>query len=60
MSFDRLEALEKQWKLRPPVHWLIAHFLGYEPPAEKQYMTPDAARDFMKRTGGRVEGVGKR
>ena len=59
MTFDRLDALEKQWKLRPPVHWLIAHFLGYEPPAEKQYMDADAAKEFMKRTGGKIGGVAR-
>ena len=59
MSFDRLKALEAEWKRRPPAHWLIAPFLGYKPPddEEPQYMTPEAARAFMEATGGRIDGV---
>ncbi len=59
MSFDRLAALEAEWKRRPPVHWLIAPFLGYKPPDEEdsQPMTPEAARALMQATGGRIDGV---
>jgi hypothetical protein len=37
-----LEALEAQWQAHPPVHLLVASFLGHEPPAVQ---TPAAAGD---------------
>ena len=59
MSFDRLAALEAEWKRRPPLHWLVAPYLGYKPPDEEppQYMTAEAARALMEATGGRIDGV---
>ena len=62
MTWPMFAAFEREWELRPPVHWLVASFTGYEPkPREaapaKQHMTPEAAMDWMKRTGGRIEGV---
>ena len=57
MTFERFAALQKEWERRPPAHWLIAQFLGYEPPQKQEYMTRDAFADFMERTGGRIEGV---
>ena len=57
MTFPRLDALKAEWKIRPPAHWLIAEYLGYRPTEEKSYMTPDAARDFLARTGGKIPGV---
>ena len=59
MSFDRLAALEAEWKRRPPAHWLVAPYLGYKPPDEEppQYMTPEAAKALMDATGGRIDGV---
>ena len=57
MSFDRLAALEAEWKRRPPAHWLIAWFLDYEPPEQVEYMTPEAARAMFEATGGRIDGV---
>jgi hypothetical protein len=60
MSFDRFQALQAEWERRPPAHWLIAKFLGYEAPERKEYMTPEAARAWMEATGGRIEGVAQR
>lgn len=57
MTFDRFKALQREWALRPPAHWLIAKFLGYEPPEETPHMTPEAAKAFMAATGGRIDGV---
>ncbi len=57
MSFDRFAALQAEWKRRPPVHWLVASYLGYKTPDETQPMTPEAARAFMQATGGRIDGV---
>jgi hypothetical protein len=48
------------WGRSPPSHWLIAAFVGFKPRPKAQYMTPDAARDFMMRTGGRIPGVQRR
>ncbi len=57
MSFDRLAALEAEWRKRPPAHWLIAKFLGYEEPAPVEYMTPEAAQAMFEATGGRIDGI---
>jgi hypothetical protein len=38
----------------------VAGFVGYEPPAEKQYMDADAAQDWFRKTGGKIDGVAKR
>lgn len=27
----RVDALEREWQLRPPVHWLVAAYLDYKP-----------------------------
>jgi len=45
------------WRKSPPTHWLAAAFLGHKPAEPPQIMTPEAARDFMARTGGRIPGV---
>jgi hypothetical protein len=29
-----LQALQAEWRLHPPVHHLVAAYLGYEPPVE--------------------------
>lgn len=59
LTWPRWHALRKRLKIHPPTHWMLAGFLGYEPEAEKQYMTAEAAREFMARTGGRIDGVGR-
>lgn len=33
VDLPRLEALEREWKRHPPVHHLVAAYLGYKPPA---------------------------
>jgi hypothetical protein len=57
MTFPLLDAFEAEWKLRPPVHWLVAGFVGYKPPQPKVYMNADAARQWMRLTGGKIPGV---
>jgi hypothetical protein len=32
MTFPLFEAFQAEWRLRPPVHWLAAAFMGYKPP----------------------------
>lgn len=74
MTWPLWEAFGKEWDRRPPVHWLVSWFVGYKPPAEtdrrssgngaaihpeQQYMTPEAAKDWLARTGGVIEGVRK-
>jgi hypothetical protein len=62
-------AFADEWTLRPPVHWLVAGFIEYEPPHKavlaagpqsgQQYMTAEAAKEWFERTGGVIEGVRK-
>jgi hypothetical protein len=68
MTWPLWEAFREEWRLRPPVHWLVAGYIGYEPPPsldrpalhpDKQYMTREAAMDWFAKTGGRIEGVRK-
>lgn len=33
MTFPRLEALNKYWRQHPPVHILVAGYIGYKAPA---------------------------
>ena len=30
MTFPLFEAFQAEWRLRPPVHWLAAAFMGYQ------------------------------
>jgi hypothetical protein len=57
MTFPLLDAFQEEWKLRPPVAWLVAGFVGYKPPAPKVYMDAKAMREFMRLTGGKIPGV---
>ena len=49
MTFPLFEAFQAEWRLRPPVHWLAASFMGYKPPK---------AGDGPKADGGRRKGGG--
>lgn len=40
MTWPRFSALAREWRRRPPVHWLAARFLDYKPPRED---APEAA-----------------
>jgi hypothetical protein len=66
MSWPLWEAFHHEWDQRPPVHWLVAWFVGYKPPVEQtgrqskpEYMTREAAMDWFAKTGGVIEGVRK-
>jgi hypothetical protein len=40
---------------------IAAAFAGYEkPPDKSKYMTAEEAREFMRLTGGKIEGVRSR
>jgi hypothetical protein len=58
MTFPLFAALQAEWKLRPPAHWLLAGFVGYRPETKPQYMTAEAARAMMHATGGKIPGIG--
>ncbi len=34
LTWPRWRALARRLKLHPPVHWLVAGFVGYKPPPE--------------------------
>lgn len=59
MTVADLLALYRGWRKAPPTHRLAAAWLGYKPAEPPQIMTPEAARDFMARTGGIIPGVGR-
>lgn len=59
MTVRRLAALRKRWVDCPPADRLMAAYVGYKPPEPKQYMDADAAKEFMKLTGGKIPGVAK-
>ena len=45
MTFPLFEAFQAEWRLRPPVHWLAAAFMGYKaPPAAGGAKAADGAR----------------
>jgi len=52
-----ISALNAEWLEAPPLRHIVAAFAEYEKPAPKQYMTPEAAKDLLGRTGGRIDGV---
>lgn len=62
LTAPRLNALRETWRIHPPVHKLVAGFVGYKPPPERNPVlisTPEEARQFMAMTGGRVEGLSR-
>lgn len=34
LTLPRLAALQKHWRVHPPVHIMVALFAGYKPPSE--------------------------
>ena len=60
MTFELWAAFREEWTIRPPVHWLVARFIGYEPPEAKQYMDADAFKAFIEASGGALAGVTRR
>lgn len=51
----RAKALYAAFERRPPVHWLLARFLGFKPPARRKrgaMSKLDELRDFVAATGG--------
>lgn len=53
LDTPRMAALEAIWLRWPPVHKLLAAFIGYKAPEEqaKQYITPEVA-DRIIQSGG--------
>jgi len=50
MTLPRLDAMRKYWVKNPPAHQLIAHYMQYKPPEEKE--KPGNIDDFIKAMGG--------
>lgn len=49
MTIPRLAAMSRYWKQHPPMHVLLAAYVGYEPPAEAgatAARTPPSAVDL--------------
>jgi hypothetical protein len=64
MTFDRLAALQAEWRRRPPAHWLIASYLKYKPPAEVSAKPADrmgghTIAELRSRFPGRVMKIGE-
>jgi hypothetical protein len=63
MTLPQVEELCAYWRLHPPVHVLVAAFIGYEAPktAEQEWaegaLSPADFLEHFRRTGGKVEGV---
>ena len=55
LTWSRLVALRKV----PPTHRMVAAFLGVDSQQKQkpQYMDFNAMADFMRRTGGRIDGM---
>jgi len=56
MTFPLFEAFQAEWRLRPPVHWLAAAFMGYRPPKARD--GPKAGGRPKAGDGGRPKGGG--
>ncbi len=54
-----LADLNLEWLETPPLHAIATGMSGYKKPEPKQYMTAEAAMDWFKRTGGKIDGVGQ-
>lgn len=50
MTFPRLAALREQWRIRPPVHWIVAAALKYSP-------APDPAPEAPATSGVSIEAL---
>ena len=35
MTFELWDAFCEEWRLRPPVHWLVGAFVGFKPPPRR-------------------------
>lgn len=64
MTLPQVEELLDYWQDHPPVHVLVAAYLGFEPPktVEQQWaegaMSPADFLAHFQATGGRIEGMG--
>ena len=56
MTFPLFEAFQAEWRLRPPVHWLAASFMGYQPPKARD--RPKAPHEAKAGGGDRSNGGG--
>lgn len=59
MTFALWSAFREEWTIRPPVHWLVAKFVGYQPPDAQSHMDADAFKAFLAASGAALDGVPK-
>lgn len=50
-----VDALEREWQRHPPVHWLVAAYLDYKPPAT-QSTSDSEVLDAVASTAPRIAG----
>lgn len=44
IDLPRLAALNKRWAINPPLHWLVAAYVGFKPPKQNPVIaSPDDA-----------------
>ena len=59
LTLPRLAALQAEWRRCPPVHRLLAAFVGYEAPApaeRSQYMSPEMIDRIIQGGGAFITG----
>lgn len=52
MTLSDVDDLYEYWREHPPVHELVAAFVGYKPPERKQYLS---AEDLERDTGASAD-----
>jgi hypothetical protein len=55
VDLPTVDALQAEWQRHPPVHHLVAAYLGYKPPAPEQQrqITPETdVADLARELGG--------
>lgn len=56
LTTPRMAALEAVWRQWPPVHKLLAAFVGYKPPEPPQAFSPEIVDLIIKRGGAFLTG----
>lgn len=54
LDLERVNDLDAQWLIWPPIRVSVGIAIQYKPPEPKQYMTAEAAMELTKRTGGNL------
>ena len=59
MTMREANRIFSYWSRHPPTHIIAAAFAGHKPPEPKQYMTAEAAKQWMDLTGGKIDGIAR-